>query len=470
MNKRYRFATVLVAIVLCAQQASAQNTAPHWSLSGNNNATLSHKIGTTNNVSLRFVTNNLERMKIHAGGNVGIGTASPSQKLHVAGKGLFTAGLIVNDGGILATNTEANSTGIYGSGDLIGVSGSGSLWAVLGTSDGGVGVSGQSNSFTGVSGLSYDGRGVAGESGSSDGVFGISQTGYGVNGYSESSHGGNFESENDWGIRARTINGSYAGVFYGKVWSSGGYVTSDKRLKQNVRDFNDAMSLINKLKPRYYEFKTDNRYAFLNLAKGSQYGLLAQDVEEVLPNLVSTADHKVLKPVAPPVSKRNADGMIAASPKRQAATEKPEIVSLKAVNYTGLIPIMVKGMQEQEQRLQRQEQLIATQQQQIDDLKILVRRLTENKGSNTSAGSGALEQATPNPANSTTRIAYRLPQDAAQGHLLLTDNNGKTVKTISLTASGVVDINTASLSSGVYHYSLMVAGQIVETKKLTVHR
>jgi hypothetical protein len=44
-----------------------------------------HFVGTTDNVDLVFRTNNTEKMRITAGGNVGIGTTSPIDRLHVAG-------------------------------------------------------------------------------------------------------------------------------------------------------------------------------------------------------------------------------------------------------------------------------------------------------------------------------------------------------------------------------------------------
>ncbi|MEJ7676440.1 MAG: tail fiber domain-containing protein [Segetibacter sp.] len=46
------------------------------------------------------------------------------------------------------------------------------------------------------------------------------------------------------------------------------------------------MSIIKQLKPRNYEFINDQKYASLNLPKGNHYGLIAQDLEEVLPALV----------------------------------------------------------------------------------------------------------------------------------------------------------------------------------------
>ena len=54
------------------------------------------------------------------------------------------------------------------------------------------------------------------------------------------------------------------------------------------------MSIINKLKPRDYLFKDDAKYASLHLPTGRHYGLLAQDLEQVLPNLVSEAPHQLI--------------------------------------------------------------------------------------------------------------------------------------------------------------------------------
>jgi hypothetical protein len=76
----------------------------HWALSGNGGTTASTAvigsavnnsfIGTTDNVSVAFATNNLERMRITNGGNVGIGVQAAVQKLQVndGNIALFRAG------------------------------------------------------------------------------------------------------------------------------------------------------------------------------------------------------------------------------------------------------------------------------------------------------------------------------------------------------------------------------------------
>lgn len=71
-----------------------------WEINGNNNITAARFLGTTNANDVIFKTNNLERARILASGNVGIGTATPTQKLHVLN------GLVKIDGG---SNTSTNS-------------------------------------------------------------------------------------------------------------------------------------------------------------------------------------------------------------------------------------------------------------------------------------------------------------------------------------------------------------------------
>lgn len=68
-----------------AVQVQAQNSSPYWSLAGNSNASSSSKLGTTNSVPLRLLTNNVERIRIATDGKVGVGTTNPQQRFHVEG-------------------------------------------------------------------------------------------------------------------------------------------------------------------------------------------------------------------------------------------------------------------------------------------------------------------------------------------------------------------------------------------------
>lgn len=94
---------------------------------------------------------------------------------------------------------------------------------------------------------------------------------------------------------------------------------SDKRLKQNIVPVNNALSKILQLNVYSYQYKAPLNYTNY-LPKGIHYGFMAQELKEVYPNFVQ----------------KNSDGYY-------------------SVNYQEMIPILAKGMMEQ--------------QAQIDDLK-----------------------------------------------------------------------------------------------------
>jgi hypothetical protein len=73
--------------------SSSSGSGLFWSLTGNS-ITGTEFLGTTNAQPLVIRTNNTERMRITATGNVGIGTASPTERLQVS------------DGNVAITNTD----------------------------------------------------------------------------------------------------------------------------------------------------------------------------------------------------------------------------------------------------------------------------------------------------------------------------------------------------------------------------
>jgi len=60
---------------------------------------------------------------------------------------------------------------------------------------------------------------------------------------------------------------------------------SDKRLKTNIANIKNGLSLINQLSPKTYNHKTEQVAAF-GLSNKPQYGLIAQEVEKVIPEIV----------------------------------------------------------------------------------------------------------------------------------------------------------------------------------------
>ena len=99
----------------------------------------------------------------------------------------------------------------------------------------------------------------------------------------------------------------------GSVSISGELTTdSDIRYKKNIEPLKSAVEQISHLNPVSYNYDTA-QFPKRNFTEKEKMGLLAQEVESVFPNLVST----------------NSDGY-------------------KAVNYSELIPLLIKAIQEQQ--------------------------------------------------------------------------------------------------------------------------
>ena len=83
------------------------------------------------------------------------------------------------------------------------------------------------------------------------------------------------------------------------------------------------------MQPKEYEYRHDGNFKLMNLPQGKQYGLIAQDVEQVLPKLVKE-------------TKFNTGRM--SLPENNCSKRRRNY--FKALNYTELIPVLVKAIQE----------------------------------------------------------------------------------------------------------------------------
>lgn len=376
-----------------------------------------------------------EAMRIASDGYVGIGTTTPFYRLHVQDSSIA----------ILAQGLGTTSSyGIYGTSAIYGVYGAGK-YGVVG-----------SGSNYGTYGAGTD-RGAYGTG--KVGVYGTSSADYGdgVHGTATGTgaYGGYFESTSSIGVYAYTAStSSYAGYFSGNVYTSGSYNTSDKKLKKNIAEFTDAMSIIKKLKPKTYEFLTDGKLAAMNLPKGKHFGLIAQELETVLPELV-----KETPQILPRNNDTTRDGKFVVS------TAKEE--TFKAVNYSELIPIVIKGMQEQDQKLQAMDSLRT----EVQSLKATVEELKSllNKNVNAYVSGASLDVPVPNPSKGSATVRYNVPAGAISAKLILVNMSGQVMKEVSLAGgAGQVNLSVSNLATGIYPCSLWVNGQQVATKQMVV--
>ncbi|MFZ6052815.1 tail fiber domain-containing protein [Halocola ammonii] len=278
-----------------------------------------------------------------------------------------------------------------------------------------------------------------------------------------------------YGYANATVNQNHwAGFFNGRVYSSNGYTTSDENLKQNINPIEDASGILAQIEPKIYNF--DPSITELSLEEGLCYGVIAQQLEGVLPELVT----EVTTP-----GRVNEDG------------EEIEPFTFKAVRYQDLIPILIAGFNEQSQVIATQDSLTKSKNDDIEELENKIQKLEEklnsissqmqkvqqdtddccNLKNQTQSGSSSedssdnqlkLEQNVPNPFQDRTRIDFEIPENA-QVKLEITDKVGKVVEVLmeGNLQSGIYSTtwNGASHASGVYYYSLYANGQLL-TKKM----
>ncbi|RMG74758.1 MAG: tail fiber domain-containing protein [Bacteroidetes bacterium] len=252
-----------------------------------------------------YHSNGGDIFSIRATGRVGINDASPSFPLDVTGNGETRT---INAKNTLpATNTSSFNYGVIANLSQSPHTGFPRLFNIYGFSN-------DPDSY-----LSY-------------GVYGFadnaSNFNYGVYGLSPVSNG-------------------YAGYFSGNVYSTGSYLPSDAALKSYIQPLTNGLQTVLSLKPRRYEYDT-RKYEFMHLPEGEQYGFVAQEVEQLLPALTRHTFQAYDKPLSD--------------------TPEGQGLEFKAVNYIGLIPFMVAGMQEQQEIIEQQAQHIQTQDQKILDL------------------------------------------------------------------------------------------------------
>lgn len=371
-----------------------------------------------------------ERLRIDPAGNVGIGVTNPQFPLDVAGRVLLrssgggTAGLWLNN----LANTSAIGFVGAANDNQIGLWGNPSLgWGLLmNTTTGNIGIGTQTplNRLTVVSQRNTSYATVTIENlradiGTADGMYIRAGTDAGTG--------------DSYYIAFTRPDGGFIGAISQSDASSVRYQTvSDKRLKANIRETKFGLADVNKIQVKDYTFIGQN---------GQQTGFLAQQLYEVFPEAVSVGGE---------------------DPKT-----RPWMV-----DYGRITPLLVKGMQElnKENKVLKEEN--KTIKEELTELRQMVMELKNSRSSTASFSSAFLEQASPNPAKSTTLIRYSAPDGTSSAKLTLTNAKGQVLKEINLAKRGIgqVNLNTSALPPGVYNYTLWINGQQADSKQLIIAR
>lgn len=215
--------------------------------------------------------------------------------------------------------------------------------------------------------------------------------------------------------------------------------TSDARMKKDVKGIDGISSVLGEIAPVSYRLTDsgeslkasaadDGTLVPMNPDDRVKYGFVAQEVKEILPELVV----------------EDADGYL-------------------GIDYLGFIPILVDACKKLEARVNEQDEIIAT-------LTGGNMRKSPTAGVDglLAGGKATLLQNKPNPFKESTAIECVVPEGSSDAFICVYDLQGSQVKRFDINERGncSVIIDGSSLKPGMYIYTLIIDGREIDSKKM----
>ena len=233
-------------------------------------------------------------------------------------------------------------------------------------------------------------------------------------------------------------------IGYNKIYAQSFSIGSDSIIKKNIESLtNGTLQKVLNMRPVSFEYKEEQE--LLNDGKSKKIGLIAQELEKIIPEAVSYS----------------------------------EVGKIKMIDYDMLIPVLIKAIQEQQddiKNLQAEVKKLKSGKstKELDDKSNPpannedINKSNPNLESNNLIEDAILYQNSPNPFSEQTEIRYSIPNNAASAYLYIFDMQGKIINTESISnfGTGFIKINGYQYESGMYLYTLIVNGQEVDTKRM----
>lgn len=205
----------------------------------------------------------------------------------------------------------------------------------------------------------------------------------------------------------------------GAVQSISNLFISDIIYKEKIAPINNALELINKLDGKTYNWKV-SQFPDLNFDNRLQYGLIAQEVENVIPSIVHTDNS-----------------------------------GRKSVNYSAIIPVLVEALkQQQDQITALQDQINTNFQRQNNEL--------------ISLKNTKIISVSPNPSSDVISVSMNIESEVTEAKLVVYDLKGSVINSLTIKDRGF-DISKSfqkdNFGTGTYIVTLVVNGKSIDSKK-----
>ncbi len=258
-----------------------------------------------------------------------------------------------------------------------------------------------------------------------------------------------------------TPGAGFAGFFDGDVEITGNETKlSDVRFKTNITPVSSALNIIEQLKPVKFNFVSQQG---VSLPSGNQYGLVAQEVEPVLPEVVT--DELI------PAKYDSLGNMIS------------DTIHFKGLNYNAFIPIAIEGIKELKHENDSLKQIIQNYDSRISAIEnMLSECCSQNKSTTVTVTidtrplaipvhNTTLNQNHPNPFKTITLFSYHLGE-SGYTELIIEDMYGHVVKSLvgenENEGDYSVEWDASEQPSGLYFYTLKVNSKVLVKKAIKI--
>ena len=238
------------------------------------------------------------------------------------------------------------------------------------------------------------------------------------------------------------MNRVFSAEYFSSSPNPGIQTTSDAKLKTNIRELSSMTERISKLRPVMYDFIRDGSGEDVskNPAYQNRVGFIAQEVKELFPNLI------VIYKLG----------------------DEEDAEEIHSLDYAGLIPYLTKTIQELNEKVEKLQQQINFAANFDIDMTPSHAPQQATQAANDKE-THILHQNVPNPFNSVTTINYHLADNVKDAKICIYNLTGKQLQCYNLPITkgeNTIEVRASSLQLGMYLYSLIVDGRLIDTKRM----
>ena len=234
--------------------------------------------------------------------------------------------------------------------------------------------------------------------------------------------------------------------------------TSDGRFKEQVKEDISGLDFITQLRPVSYTFNKAKLNDFLHV----------ENTDEDLEGCIGceTSSGETSREVG--FIAQEVEAIVKKSGYTFNGVDAPENENdLYSIRYAAFVIPLVKSVQELNEETKALRQLIELQQDQINSLLNVNQALTQPE---TVYSGNTLGQIYPNPFSETARIELEISESTSDAKVIIYNLEGKEINTIDIPSRGktYVEISGSELNAGMYLYTLITDGKLIDTKRMVL--